>query len=99
MTDVEVGRIERAMDRQADKIGGELRSLGDKIDAVGNRVTRVETKIEDHLEDHPRETTGSAPAPQPPEEPSLKIPWRVIVTIVATLAAGGGGWEALRSLF
>jgi len=32
MTDVEVGRIERAMDRQADKIGGELRSLGDKIE-------------------------------------------------------------------
>ena len=94
MSGEEIARIERAMDRQADKIGASVRNLGEKIDAVGNRVTRCETQIEDMV--IRPETTGVGPAPQ---DPGLIIPWRIVITIGGCLAAGGGGWEALRSLF
>ena len=92
----EVQRVERAMDRQADKIGAAINGLGEKIGTVGNRVTRVETKLEDHIEySQPTEITGVGPAPQPD---GLVIPWRVMLTGTGILAAGGGGWELLRGL-
>jgi hypothetical protein len=94
MSGDEVARIERAMDRQADKIGASIFHLGEKIDIVGNRVTRCETQIEDMV--IRPETTGVGPAPT---EPGLNIPWRIVITIAGCLAAGGGGWEAIRALF
>ncbi len=96
MTDTEVARIERAMDRQADVIGASVNKLGDKIEKVGNRVTRVETQLEDHLDPGGHDATGVGPAPS---RDSLVVPWRVVITIIGALAAGGISWEGIRSLF
>jgi len=91
MSGDEVARIERAMDRQADKIGASVRGLGEKIDAVGNRVTRVETRLEDHIDFAKPETTNVGPAPTAPATGLVSIPIRWLVLLIALALGGGGG--------
>ena len=98
MNGEEVVRIERAMDRQADKIGASVRDLGIQIDAVGNRVTRVETRLEDHIDFAKPEVSTVGPAPTAPIEGNVSIPIRWLVLLIGLAVGGGSGIAKLLQM-
>jgi hypothetical protein len=92
----EVKRVERAMDRQADKIGAAINGLGEKISVIGERVTKCETKLEDHLEFTRPEPTNVGPAPQ--SNGDVRINVRLLILLIALALGGGGGAAKLLGM-
>lgn len=104
MTDSEIQRLERAIERQADRTARALDGFGAQLTEVREHVVAVETRIEERMRrcdshgrrldalEERREVTGVGPAPR---EASGTITLdqasvRVILWILAALLLGGG---------
>ena len=107
MTDSEVARLERALERAADKTATALASLTGAVGDLRVQVVAIDTRAEERLrrcENHSErlkalEVLDHRTPPDPPRLTLDQASMRVLLYILGALVLGGGagasGWAAM----